>query len=76
LQNEACHGYWKRIWKKLTAPHVLGKGFREANYKPSPNPIELVGFEEKHITRTHTSTFLRACRALTALQLTGTVFDF
>jgi hypothetical protein len=40
LQNEACHGYWKPIWKKLTAPHVFGKGFREANYKPSPNPIE------------------------------------
>jgi hypothetical protein len=35
-----------------------------------------VGFEEKHITRTHTSIFLRACRALTVLQLTGTVFVF
>jgi hypothetical protein len=32
-----------------------------------------VGFEEKQFTRTHTFTFLRACRALTALQLTGCV---
>jgi hypothetical protein len=55
---------------------LLGKNVKEANQKPSRKPIELVGFEEKHITRTYTSTFLRACRALTALQLTGTVFDF
>jgi hypothetical protein len=62
--------------KKLAAPRFLGKNVKEANQKPSRKPIELVGFEEKHITRTHTSTFLRACRALTALQLTGTVFVF
>jgi hypothetical protein len=62
--------------KKLAAPRFLGKNVKEANQKPSRKPIELVGFEEKHITRTHTSTFLRACRALTVLQLTGTVFVF
>jgi len=62
--------------KKLAAPRVLGKGFKEAHHKPSRKPIELVGFQEKHITRIYTSTFLRACRALTVLQLTGTVFVF
>jgi len=51
--------------KKLAAPRLLGKNVKEANQKPSRKPIELVGFEEKHITRTHTSIFLRACRALT-----------
>jgi len=30
-----------------------------------------MGFEEKQFTRTHTSTFLRACRALTVWRLCG-----
>jgi hypothetical protein len=70
-QNEACHCYRKLIWKKLAAPRFLGKNVKEANQKPSRKPIELVGFEEKRITRNYTSTFLRACRALTMLRITG-----
>jgi hypothetical protein len=70
-QNEACHRYWTIILKKLTAPRFLGKGFKEADHKTNRNPIEWVGCLKKQITRTHTSTFLRACRALTMLRITG-----
>jgi len=56
------------------APRFLGNRFKEANHKPSRNLLEWVGFEEKQKTRTHTSTFLRACRALTAWRLTGFAF--
>jgi len=73
-QREACHCCWKLILKKLTAPRFLGNRLTGANHKPSQNPIKWVGFLKKQFTRTHTSTFLRACRALTALQLTGSVF--
>src|SRR6056297_1266243 len=68
-QREACQGYWEIFLKRLTATGFLGKRFTGANQKPSRNPIKLVGFEEKQFTRTHTSKFLRACRALTALRL-------
>ena len=58
------------------APRFLGKGFKEANHNTSWTPIEWVGCLEKQFTRTHTSIFLRACRALTVLQLTGSGFGF
>ena len=75
-QRKACHRYWKLVLKKRAAPHFLGKGLTEAHHKLSRNLTKWVGFEEKQFTRTHTSTFWRACRALTALQLTGSVFGF
>jgi hypothetical protein len=54
---------------------LLGKNVKEANQKPSRKPIELVGFEEKHITRTYTSTLLRACRALTVRHFCGVLIN-
>jgi hypothetical protein len=70
-QRKACHRYWKHILKKLMAPRILGKHLNEADHKPGPNPIKWVGLQEKQTPRTLTSTFLRACRALTALRVSG-----
>jgi hypothetical protein len=50
-QRKACHRYWKHVLKKLTALRFLGKHLKEADHKPSPNPIKLVGFKEKQKPR-------------------------
>jgi len=56
-------------FEKLAAPRFFGKRFTGAHHKPSRNSIKLVGCQQKQITSIHIPTFLRACRALTALGL-------
>src|SRR6056297_3068259 len=59
----------KPFRKSLWRPTFTVKGLTEANHDTSWKLAELVGILEKQNTRTQTSTFLRACRTLTAWQI-------